>query len=239
MNIAIIGFGKMGKEIESLAIKGNHSIVLAINSSNLKDFTTKNLQLADVAIEFSRPEFAKKNIKKCLESGIPTISGTTGWTNQLEEIEDICRKNDGAFLYASNFSIGVNIFFAVNQFLAKQMNSFDYNISIEEIHHTQKLDAPSGTAISLANDIIKQIDRKETWINAEAQMEHQIGIHSKRIDPAPGTHKILYQTAIDEIEIKHTAHSRKGFASGALMAANWIIGKKGIFTMKDVIGFKN
>lgn len=238
MKIAIIGYGKMGKTIEALSDREDGEVVLKIGIENLTDFTKVNLEEADVAIEFSRPEAAFENIKKCIEAGLPVVSGTTGWLDKKSEIEAICKANDGAFLYASNFSVGVNIFFAVNQYLAKLMNGHaQYDIEMEEVHHTQKLDAPSGTGITLANQIIENISRKEKWVNEAAFAENEISLISKRIDKVPGTHSIFYESPIDSIEIKHTAHSREGFAMGALMAAQWIIGKKGVFSMKDVLGF--
>lgn len=238
MKIAIIGYGKMGKTIEGLSHREDGEVVLKIGIENLEDFTKVNLEEADVAIEFSRPEVAFENLKKCLEAGLPVVSGTTGWLEKKPEIEAICKANDGAFLYASNFSVGVNIFFAVNQYLAKLMNKHpEYDVEMEEVHHTQKLDAPSGTGITLANQIIENISRKEKWVNEAAFAENEVSLVSKRIDKVPGTHSIFYESPIDTIEIKHTAHSREGFAMGALIAAKWIIGKKGVFSMRDVLGF--
>lgn len=238
MKIAIIGYGKMGKTIEGLSDREGGEVVLKIGSDNLSDFTKVNLDKVDVAIEFSRPEAAFENLKKCLEAGTPVVSGTTGWLERRPEIEAICKANDGAFLYASNFSVGVNIFFAVNQYLAKLMNSHSqYDVEMEEVHHTQKLDAPSGTGITLAKQIIENISRKEKWVNEAAFAENEISLISKRIDKVPGTHSIFYESPIDTIEIKHTAHSREGFAMGSLIAAKWIIGKKGVFSMRDVLGF--
>lgn len=238
MKIAIIGYGKMGKTIETLAQADGDEIVLKIGAENLADFTIENLRDADVAIEFSNPESAFENISKCIEAGVPVISGTTGWLDKKPLIETLCQEKEGAFLYASNFSIGVNIFFAVNEFLAKMMNDRpQYDVEMEEIHHLQKLDAPSGTGISLADQVIQKLDRKAEWINEAAFAENQISLVSKREEGVPGTHTVTYDSPIDEIEIKHTAHSRKGFALGALTAARWIVGKKGCFAMKDVLGF--
>ena len=238
MKIAIIGYGKMGKMIEQLSVSQGHEVILRIDKDNPHDFTKENLQKAEVAIEFSRPEVAFENLSTCILAGIPVISGTTGWLERKAAIESLCVEHQGAFLYASNFSIGVNIFFALNQFLAKMMDQqSQYSISLEEIHHTQKLDAPSGTAITLAEGILKEVQRKDVWVNEESNNENQLPIISKRIDHVPGTHSIQYDSEIDSIEIKHVAHSREGFAKGAILAAEWIIGKKGNFGMKDVLGF--
>lgn len=240
MKIAIIGYGKMGKTIEKLALNKGHEIVLKISSNNLKDLNASNLQKAEVAIEFSRPESAFENVKTCLEAGIPIVCGTTAWLDKLEEVKTICEQFQGGFVYASNFSIGVNIFFAVNRFLAKMMNGqAQYDIEMEEIHHTQKLDAPSGTAITLAKDILQNIQRKTNWANETTANNQAIPIISKRIDKVPGTHQITYTSPIDSIDILHTAHSREGFASGAILAAEWVVGKKGCFGMQDVLGLES
>lgn len=233
MKIALLGYGKMGKTIEKIALNRNHEIVLRKNS--LVDFT--GLENADVAIDFSLPSTAVDNISECLKLGIPVISGTTGWLENYKTIEELCQEKNGSFIYGSNFSLGVNIFFELNEYLAKIMTTFsDYKVSIEEIHHTQKLDAPSGTAISLANDIIK--NSNYTHWNLDKETENGIAITAKRIENIPGTHSIFYDCPIDQIEIKHTAHNREGFALGSVIAAEWLKGKKGIFTMKDVLGFK-
>lgn len=237
MRIALIGYGKMGRAIEEIALQEGHEIGLKINSKNQEIFTTKNLQQCDVAIEFSTPETAVKNILNCMEADIPVISGTTAWLEQYDFIKNKCAELNGAFLYASNFSIGVNIFFAVNAALAKMMSRFPtYHPSIEEIHHTQKKDSPSGTAITLAQQIISSNTSFKGW-NVDSDEENKISIHSKRIDPAPGTHHVKYTSAVDDIEIIHTAHNRTGFASGAIAAAAFIQHKKGVFTMQDVLGF--
>lgn len=226
----------MGRIIESLAPDEGGQVVLRVDRDNLQDLD--QLNTADVAIEFSQPESAPGNILRCLEAGVPVVCGTTGWTGRLEEIKEYCDSKGGAFFYASNFSIGVNVFFALNRFLAERMNQWPaYDVKLEEIHHTQKLDAPSGTAITLAGDIIRRLDRKEKWVNAEASDEKELSILSKRVDPAPGTHRVIYSSAIDEIEIRHEAFSREGFARGALKAARWIIGRKGCFGMDDMLGF--
>ena len=217
MNIAIIGYGKMGKTIKQLAIAKGHQIKLIIDHENANELNVENLKNIDVAIEFSRPESAFLNIKTCINSNTPVVSGTTGWLDKMEEIRLLCIEKEGAFLYASNFSIGVNIFFEINRQLAKMMNNFpDYQVSIEEIHHTQKLDAPSGTAITLAEGILSKIERKKAWLNEPTNEENKLSIISKRIDEVPGTHSISYESAIDTIDIKHTAHSRLGFAERSL-----------------------
>lgn len=237
MNIALIGYGKMGKAIEEIAVQRGHSIVLTIDISNHHDLTKENLAKADVAIEFTGPESAFQNVLKCLEAGVPLVCGSTGWLHHLEEARKACTENNGALLVSSNFSVGVNIFFEINKRLAELMQPHpDYNIFMEEIHHTQKKDAPSGTAITLAGQILEKITRKKSWVNQISQNPVELSIISKRIDPAAGTHSVLYQSDIDDIEIKHTAHNRKGFASGAVLAAEFLAGKKGIYGMKDVLG---
>ncbi|HQW45555.1 MAG: 4-hydroxy-tetrahydrodipicolinate reductase [Bacteroidetes bacterium] len=236
MKIALIGYGKMGKAIETIALAEGHEIVLKISSTNLYDFTNANIQQADVCIEFSTPHTAFENIKKCLLAGVPTISGSTAWLHQLEEIYTICRAQDTAFLYASNFSIGVNLFFQINEYVAQLMQPYhEYHVSMEEIHHTAKKDAPSGTAVTLAEGILKHHAGLAKWVNQTTDNPNEMAIISKRIDPAPGTHTIFYNSPIDSIEIKHTAHSRMGFAYGALLAAKFICDKKGIYSMKDVL----
>jgi 4-hydroxy-tetrahydrodipicolinate reductase len=238
MKIAIIGYGRMGKTIERLAEADGHEIVLKVGVDNLADFTTENLQKADVAIEFSRPESAFKNVVKCFEVGIPVVCGTTAWLDELAEAKAKCEVNNTAFLYASNFSIGVNVFFEVNKYLAKMMNTQpQYEPNMNEVHHTQKLDAPSGTGITLAEGILENITRKANWVNRKSENLEELTLTSERIDNVPGTHSISYDSLIDSIEITHTAHSREGFASGAILAAQWLIGKKGNFTMREMLGF--
>lgn len=235
MKIALIGYGKMGKAIEEIALEKGHSIVLKITSSNTADLTEKNLQQCDVAIEFTTPKTAVENMMLCIEAGVPVVCGSTGWYEKEESIKDYCITKNGTLLYAGNFSIGVNIFFELNKKLASLMSSRPlYKVGIEEIHHTQKKDAPSGTAITLAQQIIGERSDKTGWaLNASG--DNEINIVSKREDPAPGTHHVRYTSTIDEIEIIHTARSRKGFAEGALAAAAFIAGKKGIYTMQDVL----
>jgi 4-hydroxy-tetrahydrodipicolinate reductase len=237
MKIALIGFGKMGKAIASIAEQRGHSIPLIIDLHNRSDLKSTQLKDMDAAIEFTTPESARENVLHCMEAGLPTVVGTTGWLQDLPIVETACKKHGAALLVSSNFSIGVNIFFEINKHLAKLMaQRNEYNVSIEEIHHTQKKDAPSGTAISLAEQVLQEISRKKEWVNRPQEKEDELSILSQRIDPAPGTHTVLYSSAIDDIEIRHTAHNRLGFATGAVLAAEFIAGKKGLFTMQDVLG---
>ncbi|HWC55004.1 MAG TPA: 4-hydroxy-tetrahydrodipicolinate reductase [Chitinophagaceae bacterium] len=238
MKIALIGYGKMGKTIEEIALQRNHEIILKIDVDNLADFTAENLSKADAAIEFTGPHSAFENVKKVLSFGVPLVCGSTGWLEKMDEIKKLLADKNGAFLYASNFSIGVNIFFELNKKLAALMAPHpDYEINIKEIHHTQKKDAPSGTAITLAEQILESNKRKKRWVNENSDNVEDLEIISERIDPAPGTHIVKYSSTVDDIEIIHTAHSRKGFALGAVMAAEFIKGKKGLFSMKDVLAF--
>jgi 4-hydroxy-tetrahydrodipicolinate reductase len=237
MQIALIGYGKMGKAIEEIALVKGHQIILRIDENNLGEFTNKNLEAADVAIEFTGPHSAFDNVKQLLTWNVPVVCGSTGWTERLPELNELCTKNSGSFLYASNFSIGVNLFFEVNKKLAELMSLHPaYSVSMEEIHHTQKKDAPSGTAITLAEQILERNPLKKSWVNEAAATDHQLAIISKRIDPAPGTHVIRYSSPVDDIEIIHTAHTRTGFAAGAVLGAEYISDRKGIFAMKDVLG---
>jgi 4-hydroxy-tetrahydrodipicolinate reductase len=237
MNIALIGYGKMGKAIEQIAVERGHTIVLKIDFDNQHDLSKQNLQKADVAIEFTGPHSALNNVLKCLEYGIPLVCGSTGWLDKWADAKTVCENNNGSLLYASNFSVGVNLFFEINKYVAALMsNHAEYNISMEEIHHTQKKDAPSGTAITLAEQIMANNSLKTNWVNENSNHINELPIISKRIDPAPGTHSIKYSSAIDDIEITHTAHSRTGFATGAVLAAEFLKGKKGIFSMKEVLG---
>ncbi|MGB0885701.1 MAG: 4-hydroxy-tetrahydrodipicolinate reductase [Chitinophagales bacterium] len=238
MNVALIGYGKMGKTIEKILLERGHEIVLKIGSSNLADLTIKNLQKADVAIEFTKPDSAVANYYKCFEAGIPVVSGTTAWLNKLDEVKQKLKEKNATLFYAPNFSIGVNIFFKVNEVLAKLMNNHtNYNVEMEEIHHLQKLDSPSGTAIKTAEGILKNLERKTTWKEAEEVSENEIQIHAKREKGVAGTHAVHYFSEEDSIELKHTAHSRKGFALGAVLAAEWVLGKKGIFGMENMLAF--
>ena len=237
MKIALIGYGKMGKAIEDVAVSRGHEIVLKIDEDNLADFTKKNVATANVAIEFTGPHSAYDNVKKALEFDVPLVCGSTGWLERLDEIKKLCMERNGSFIYASNFSVGVNIFFEVNKRLAALMaRQKEYEVQVNEIHHTQKKDAPSGTAITIAEQILDNLKRKKSWVNHISDNVDQLEIISERIDPAPGIHKVKYSSAVDDIEIIHTAHSRKGFALGAVLAAEFIKERKGIFSMKDVLG---
>src|SRR5665213_2839844 len=233
MRIALIGYGKMGRAIEKLAVRRGHEIVLKIDLDNGHELTPENLSKADVAIEFTGPLSAAANLRKCADSGVPVVCGSTGWLDEYESIKKAFEEKEGAFLYASNFSIGVNIFFEVNKKLASLMASHpDYSVSIRETHHTQKKDAPSGTAITLAEQVMENISSLKSWVNRPASAPGELSILSERMDPAPGTHEVVYTSAIDDLEIRHTAHNREGFAGGAVLAAEYISHKKGIFSMK-------
>lgn len=230
MKIALLGYGKMGQVIERIALERGHEIVLKKDEFNTYD----GLSSADVAIDFSVPTAAVSNISNCFKNNVPVVSGTTGWLEHYDEMVALCKEKEGGFISSSNFSLGVNIFFELNEYLAKIMSQFDsYKISMEEIHHTQKLDAPSGTAISLAQGIIENSPYTNWTMNNPNSKE--IHIEAKRIGEVPGTHTVSYDSAIDNIEIKHTAHNREGFALGAVIAAEWLAGKKGIYSMKDVL----
>lgn len=236
MKIALIGYGKMGKTIEKIATNAGHEIVLKINREALHDLTVAQLQKADVAIEFSTPEAVVKNIKLCFEAGIPVVIGTTAWNEFKNEVEDACNTANGAMIAASNFSLGVNIFFALNNKLAQMMSAYSqYKISLTEIHHTAKLDSPSGTAITLAEDLLQHTTLYNSWENNEITAPNILSLQSIREPEVPGTHIVKYSSSEDCIEIKHTAHNREGFATGALLAAQWLIGKKGVYSMHDVL----
>ena len=238
MTIALIGYGKMGKAIEEIALQRGHTVALKIDINTMDQFTKDNLQCCDVAIEFTSPHSAVENIITCLRAGIPVVSGSTGWLGRWEEVKSECDKNNGGLLYASNYSVGVNIFFEINKRLAQLMNQHkDYEVSMTEIHHTEKKDAPSGTAITLAEQILDNIGRKKQWVNHASSLPEDLPVISERTDPAPGTHIIKYSSSVDDIEIIHTAHNRKGFATGAVLAAEFLQGKNGIYSMKDVLGF--
>ncbi len=230
MKIALLGYGKMGKTVEKLALQKGHSIVFKTNeTSNVTD-----LSETDIVIEFSTPEAAVNNLKLCLKNDIPVVSGTTGWLDKYGEMIKLCEKRNGSFIYASNFSVGVNLFFNINEFVSKLMAPWkDYGVYLEEIHHTEKKDAPSGTAITLAEEIIKNSDKKE-W-KLDGKSEKELTITARRIEDVKGTHIINYKSNIDTISIKHKAHSREGFALGAILAAEWLLDKKGVYTMKDVL----
>jgi len=226
----------MGHAIEEIAVARKHEVVLRIDIENAEDFTVENLHRADVAIEFTTPHSAVTNIVKCIDAGIPVVCGTTGWLDQWSNIRQYCLDKESTLLYASNFSVGVNLFFELNSFLAKLMWKYnEYDVLLEEIHHVQKKDAPSGTAITLAEQILQQITSKKLWVNHISDNPEELEILSERVDVVPGTHKVKYKSEIDNIEIIHTAHSRKGFAAGAVIAAEFVQGRRGIFSMKDVL----
>lgn len=239
MKIGLFGYGKMGREIEKIALERGHTITAKVDADNPKE--EFDLSETDAVIEFSVPDSAEENIHFCLDNDLPVVVGTTGWYDALPVLSDICKDRKGAFLHATNFSVGVNLFFAINQKLAKMMNGFsDYQAAIEEVHHTQKLDAPSGTGISLAEQLLQEVNRYEKWENVkkdEISNPSVLSIHSLRLPDVPGTHTVTYKSEIDTLEIKHTAHSRQGFALGAVLAAEWIADKKGVFTMSDVLNF--
>lgn len=236
MKIALIGYGKMGKAIHETAVQRGHEIVLIIDVNNTNELNDENLKKVDVAIEFTSPHTAFANVSFCLQNKVPVVCGSTGWLEKLEAAKEIAKENKTGLIAASNFSVGVNIFFEINKRLASLMNTHkEYKIKLTELHHTEKKDAPSGTAISLAEQILEQIDRKNKWVNKETIAANELEIISERIDPAPGTHHIIYSSAIDDIEIIHTAHNRTGFAVGAVLAAEFIKEKHGFFGMKEVL----
>ncbi len=238
MKIAILGYGKMGREVERTARERNHEISLIIDISNTPDLTEKNLSAVDVAIDFSTPDSAYQNILTCFQTNTPIVCGTTGWLDKFDKVKNMCKEKGHAFFYASNFSLGVNIFFNLNKYLARIMNNFnEYDCSVEEIHHIHKLDAPSGTAITLSRDLIDLIDRKSRWELNQASDNESIKITAIREDEVPGTHIIAYDSAVDSIEIKHVSKNRKGLALGAVLAAEFLCGKKGYYTMSDLLGF--
>ena len=247
MKIALLGYGKMGQIIERFATERGHEIVLKIGIDNLNDFTIENLKQADVAIDFSAPDAAVSNIYKCFEAKVPVVVGTTGWYGELQNIKNECEQSNNTLLYGSNFSIGVNIFFHLNKVLAKLMNNYPaYDVQVEEIHHTQKLDSPSGTAMTLAEDIIEELDSKKEWVNElvgtpipDKLTNNQLLIESHRIENVPGTHTVVYGSEVDDIEIKHTAHGRAGFALGAVVAAEWLQNKRGFYSIADIFNFKD
>jgi 4-hydroxy-tetrahydrodipicolinate reductase len=248
MKIALLGYGKMGKIIEKIATDRKHEIVLKIDQHNMDELTAENLQMADVAIEFSTPSTVLANIRQCFEAGVPVVVGTTGWYDHLPELKAQYEQKGSTILYASNFSVGVNIFFHVNRMLAKLMNNYPYyEVQVEEIHHTQKLDSPSGTAITIAEGIIDNLDAKNNWTNILIADENnsvddnvkndQLLIESHRIDSVPGTHTVIYDSEVDTLEFKHTAHNRNGFALGAVLAAEWLQDKEGFHSIQDMFNF--
>ena len=236
MNLALIGYGKMGKEIEKIAVSRGHQIKLIIDINNPHDLTVENLRKCNVAIEFTIPDSAVKNYNICFEAGIPVVSGTTGWLDKKDEVYNKCNETNGTFFYGSNFSLGVNLFFELNRKLAELMaNRTEYNVEITEVHHSQKLDAPSGTAISLAEDILDKLPGKTSWVNDKTPAENELNIKSERRGEVPGIHTIKYESEVDCIEIIHNSKSRKGLAFGAVLAAEYCIGHKGILKMKDLL----
>lgn len=235
MNIALMGYGKMGREIETIALKRGHKTVLKINRTNSESITEAELKKADVVIEFSTPHVVLGNIKKCVSAGVPVVVGTTGWYDRFDEVGSLVKEKNTGLFHATNFSLGVNLFFKVNTFLAELMNKYeDYEVSMEEIHHIHKLDKPSGTAITLANQVLEKLDRKNKW-SINSKNDDILFIKDVREGEVPGTHIIRYHSEIDDIEIMHKAHNRKGFALGAVIAAEFLNGKKGIYTMADII----
>lgn len=245
MKIAILGYGKMGRIIEEFAIERGHKIVLKVNVDNIDELSIANLKHADVAIDFSTPDSVLRNIEICFEAGVPVVVGTTGWYGRLQEVKDKCMDGNNTLLYASNFSIGVNVFFFVNKVLAKIMNRYpQYEVQVEEIHHTEKLDSPSGTAMTIAEGILEQLDRKNEWVNELIGTGNdiivkpeQLLVESHRIKDVPGTHTVIYSSEVDDIEFKHKAHSRAGFALGAVLAAEWLEDKTGFFNITDMFDF--
>jgi 4-hydroxy-tetrahydrodipicolinate reductase len=249
MKIALLGYGKMGKIIEKIALSRKHEIVLTIDHETLHDLTTENLQKADVVIEFTTPASVLSNIGHCFNANVPVVIGTTGWYEKLPEVKQQCIEGNKSLLWASNFSVGVNVFFYVNKLLAKVMNKYPYyEVQVEEIHHTQKMDSPSGTAITIAEGIINNTDAKNEWINVlttddsddDANVApNQLLIESLRIDSVPGTHTVIYDSEVDSIEFKHTAHNRNGFALGAVLAAEWLHDKKGFYSVEAMFDFNS
>ena len=248
MNIALLGYGKMGKIIEKIATDRKHNIVLKIDYDNQHELTVENLKKADAVIEFTTPASVLNNIQHCFDAGVPIVVGTTGWYEHLAQVKQNCIESGGTLLYASNFSVGVNVFFHINRKLAKLMNDYPYyDVQVEEIHHTQKLDSPSGTAITIAEGIIDNLDRKKDWVNVltaegndaddSSLKNEQLLIESFRIDSVPGTHTVIYDSEVDTIEFKHTAHNRNGFALGAVLAAEWVHNKKGFFSVQEMFNF--
>ncbi len=236
MKIALIGYGKMGKEIEQILIARGHTIPLIIDLNNTNDLDAAHLKEIDVAIEFTTPSTAYGNVVKCLEAGVPVVCGTTAWLDKLPQVEQLCKEKNGAFFYASNYSIGVNIFFEINRRLAQLMNRFgEYDVTIEETHHTQKKDAPSGTAVTLAEGVLENLDRKQKWVCGTTTVPEELEVVAIRRSVVPGTHTVTYESDVDALSITHMAKSRRGFALGAVLAAEFLHGKTGIFSMKDLM----
>lgn len=237
MKLALLGYGKMGRAIEKLATEAGDEVVMRIDVDNKEALTAENIRRADVAIEFSHPEVAYSHIHFCLQQGVPIVSGTTGWLERLSEIEALCREKQGAFFYASNFSVGVNLFFAANRYLARLMNHWPaFDVGVSEWHHRFKQDAPSGTALTMVEDILAEVERKENWVPGPTTHPSELGVISGRLGHIPGTHTVQYESEVDTIILQHTARSREGFAQGALQAARWLVGKQGMFGMADLLG---
>lgn len=237
MKVALIGYGKMGKEIENILIDRGHTVSLIIDIDNASDLDAAHLAGIDVAIEFTTPQTAFGNIMTCLEAGIPVVCGTTGWLDRFEEVKEACRLRNGAFFYASNYSVGVNVFFEVNRRLAELMERFpEYDVTVEETHHTQKKDAPSGTAITIAEGILENLSRKQKWVCGVTTVPEELEVTAVRRSIVPGTHTVTYESAADQITLTHRANGRRGFAMGAVLAAEFLCGKQGVYTMKDLLG---
>jgi len=237
MKVGLVGYGKMGQAIEKILIDKRHTISKIINIDNTNEISEITPENTDVVIEFTAPESALSNIKAVLGNQVPVVSGSTGWLDRYQEVVDFCNENETGFFYASNYSLGVNIFFKLNEQLAKMMNGQGYNSSMVEIHHTQKLDSPSGTAITLAEGLIANNERKTTWVNEPTKNQSELEILSERVDQVPGTHEVTYTSDVDTIKISHVAHSREGFAQGAVLAAEFLAGKKGVYSMNDLLNF--
>lgn len=236
MNIALIGYGKMGKEIENILLSRSHNIGLIIDVDNQEQFTKEKFKDIDVAIEFTAPHTAFNNICKCIEFGVPVVCGTTAWLDRYDEVVSLCKKHDGAFFYSSNYSVGVNIFFKINKMLAELMNPYkEYDVTLEEVHHTQKKDSPSGTAVTLAEGVLENLERKDSWVGHTTTEPSELEVIGIRRSVVPGTHTVTWESEVDQIEIKHTAKSRRGFAFGAVIAAEFVNGKKGVYSMNDII----
>jgi len=235
MNVGLVGYGKMGQAIEKILLSKGHTISKIINIDNADEISEITPSNTDVVIEFTAPESALNNIKSVLGNKVPVVSGSTGWLEHYNDVVNFCQAQDTGFFYASNYSLGVNIFFKLNEHLAKMMNGQGYESSMVEIHHTHKLDAPSGTAITLAEGLIANSDEKKTWVNNKTQNPEELEIISERVDPAPGTHEVTYDSTVDTIKISHIAHSREGFAQGAVLAAEFLAGKKGVYSMDDLL----
>lgn len=238
MNIALVGYGKMGREIEKILIERGHTIGLIIDQDNANDLNAKNLSGIDVAIEFTTPATAYDNVVKCIESGVAVVCGTTAWLDKMDRIKELCKKENGAFFYASNYSIGVNVMFKMNETLARLMNPFgEYDVTVEEVHHTQKKDAPSGTAITIAEGIVDNLDRKTKWVGETTTTPEELEVVAVRRSVVPGIHTVTYESETDLITLSHNTKSRRCLAVGAVLAAEFLCGKKGIYSMSDLLGF--